>query len=54
MNSILSRQAIVASCLVAILCIMLSVAVLLILGSISGAHSSQAGIMLIAPPYQIA
>lgn len=53
MNSILSRQPIVVICFVVILCIMLSVAVLLILGSISGAHSSQTSIMLIAPPYQI-
>ena len=51
MNSILSRQALVVSCLVAALCIMLLIAIFLVLGSISGTH---AGIMLIAPPYQMA
>ena len=54
MNSISSQQALVVSCLVAALCIMLLIAIFLVLGSISGAHSSQAGIMLVAPPYQIA
>jgi hypothetical protein len=53
MNSIVIRQIIVVSCLVAILCIALLVGVPLILGSVAGTHPSQGGLMLIAPPYQI-
>ncbi len=40
--------------LVVILCITLLVGVLLLMGSITAAHSSQTGIMLVAPPYHFA
>jgi hypothetical protein len=42
------------SSLVVILCIALLVGFFLLLGSITGIHPSQTGIMLIAPPYHLA
>jgi hypothetical protein len=51
MNSIMIRQIVVVSALVAILCIAFLTAMLLMLGNIPGAHASQSGIMLIAPSY---
>jgi len=52
MNSILIRQTMVGSLLVAILWIAPLVGALLILSSIAGVHPAHTGIMLIAPPYQ--
>ncbi len=52
MNSILIRQIMVGSLLVAILWIALVVGILLILSSIVGVHPAHTGIMLIATPYQ--
>ena len=54
MNRRVNRQAIVGSLLVAMFLITLLVGLLLIVSSIAGAHSSQTGIMLIAPPYHFA
>ena len=54
MNSTLIRQTIVVCWLVAILWIALLVGILLLHISIAGAHPAHTGIMLIAPPYQIA
>lgn len=54
MNSTLIRQIIVVSWLLAILGIALLVGLLLLHISIAGAHPAHTGIMLIAPPYQIA
>jgi len=51
MISIMPRQIVVVTALTAILCIVLLVGMLLRLSSIIGAHSTQTGIMLIAPSY---
>jgi hypothetical protein len=53
MNSILIRQTIVGSLLVATIWIALLVSALLILDSIAGVHPAHTGIMHIAPPYQL-
>jgi len=50
MTSIMIRQIVVVEALAAILCIALLIGMLLML-SITGAHPSQTGIMLIAPSY---
>ncbi len=54
MNTIAIRQTVVVSILVALLCLAFLLGVLLVLSSFTGAPHSQAGIMLIAPPYRIA
>ncbi len=54
MSSTLIRHIVVVSTLVAILCIALLLAVLLIHSSIMGAHASQSGVMLIAHPQPFA
>ena len=54
MNNIVVRQAVLVSIPVALLCLALLLGVLLILSSFTGAPHSQTGIMLIAPPYQVA
>jgi hypothetical protein len=54
MNNIVVRQIVVVSIPVALLCLALLLGVLLILSSFTGAPHSQTGIMLIAPPYQVA
>ena len=50
MISIMPRQIVVVTSLTAILCIALLVGMLLIVRS-TGAHTSQTGIMLVAPSY---
>jgi len=54
MNTIVIRQTVVVSILVALLCLAFLLGVLLILSSFTGALHTQNGIMLIAPPYYLA
>jgi hypothetical protein len=53
MKTIVIRQTVVVSILVALLCLAFLLGVLQILSSFTGPHS-QTGIMLIAPLYRIA
>ena len=52
MNIHVTRQTLVASLLVTIMCIMLLIGAVLISSSITEGHATNTGTMLIAPAYQ--
>ncbi|HXZ03508.1 MAG TPA: hypothetical protein VEH81_01675 [Ktedonobacteraceae bacterium] len=52
MNINVTRQTLVASLLVTIMCIMLLIGAVLISSSITEGHATNTGTMLIAPAYQ--